>query len=253
MIKSLTKAPFLVLYWLALILFSLLLSLLAYIPQIIKERYYHRLTLMWCKLFVKALNVDLHLLHKNTRPLPQQFILIANHPSALEDFGVPALFDVYPLAKEGVRQWFFLGRLAQSAGAIFVKRGDSLSRRNALESLLEAAMAGKNLVIFPEGGCKGRRIYKHFHSGAFDISLQTGIPILPVFLHYLDEDAFEWDGQTLLRKFWDIFTANNHQVNYYLHDALQPDGFKDKESFAQHAHSLFLQWEKEYTKQAASD
>ncbi len=47
--------------------------------------------------------------------LPEQYILVANHPSALEDFGVPALFDIYPLAKAGVRDWFILGRISDYA------------------------------------------------------------------------------------------------------------------------------------------
>jgi 1-acyl-sn-glycerol-3-phosphate acyltransferase len=243
-----TNAVVLIFVWLVLIAFSLVLSVLAYLPKAFTGRYYHILSRLWCRLYVRALDVDLHLICKNTKPMPQQYILVANHPSALEDFGVPALFDIYPLAKEGVRHWFFLGRVAQSAGTIFVKRNDSLSRKLAMESLFAAVKAGKNLVIFPEGGCKGRRIYKRFHSGAFDISMQTGVPILPVFLHYFDEDAFEWAGQTVLQKLWQIFNAGDNRVNYYVHDAIYPDGFDDKEVFAQHVHSQYLEWEKEYIK-----
>lgn len=232
--------------WLLLIVFSVVMTLLAYLPRALIGRLFHYLSRLWCALFVHALDVNLRRVYKNTKPLPKQYILVANHPSALEDFGVPALFDIYPLAKEGVKHWFFLGRLAKSAGTIFVKRNDSLSRRLALESLLDAAREGKNLVIFPEGGCKGRRIYKRFHTGAFDISLQTGVPILPVFLHYFDEDSFEWDGQTVIQKLWQIFNADDNRVNYYVQDAIYPEGFEDKEAFANHVHAKYLEWEKQY-------
>ena len=233
-------------YWFMLIGLSLLLYLFSYLPRFLSGRYYHYLTRVWCKLFVHALDVDLRLVEKNTQAIPEQYILIANHPSALEDFAVPALFDIYPLAKEGVRDWLILGRISDYAGTIFVRRGDSRSRHEALQSLVDGVESGKNMVIFPEGGCMGRRIYKEFKTGAFDISLQTGIPVLPLFLHYEDEDAFEWKDQSLPKKLWQIFRAKNNRVNYYQYDPISPDQFIDKDSFAEYTHSLYLEWQKEY-------
>ena len=235
--------------WLFLIALSLVLYLLSHLPRVFSGRYYHFLSRFWCKIFVRALDVDLKLVHKNRHPLPEQYILIANHPSALEDFAIPALFDVYPLAKAGVRDWVLLGRISDYAGTVYVHRENASSRHAALQSLLDAVKAGKNIVIFPEGGCKGSRIYEKFHSGAFDISLQTGIPLLPVFLHYIDQKAFEWQGQSLVLKLWQIFKSSNNRVNYYLHDAILPEAFTDKESFAKQLHSKYLEWQKEYLDQ----
>jgi 1-acyl-sn-glycerol-3-phosphate acyltransferase len=150
------------------------------------------------------------------------------------------------LAKAGVRDWIVLGRISDYAGTIYVKRGSANSRHTAKQDLIDAVRAGKNIVIFPEGGCKGSRIYEKFETGAFDISLQTGVSILPVFLHYVDQKTFEWKGESLIKKLWQIFKSNNNLVNYYVHDAISPDSFSDKVSFTQHTHSLFLQWQKEY-------
>lgn len=232
--------------WLALAGLSIVLYLLTFLPRFFSGRYYHFLSRVWCKIFVHALDVDLKLVHKNRNPLPRHYILIANHPSALEDFGVPALFDIYPLAKAGVRDWIILGRISDYAGTIYVKRGSADSRKSAKQALANAVSSGKNIVIFPEGGCKGARIYEKFHTGAFEISMQSGIPILPVFLQYIDQQAFTWAGQTLVQKLWQIFRAGNNEVNYYVHDAIYPDAFADKESYAKYAHSLFLDWQKDY-------
>ena len=246
MLKAIKNIIVLPLIWLLLIILSIILYLLSYMPRSFSGRYYHFLSRLWCKIFVRALDVDLKLVHKNTRPLPQQYILIANHPSALEDFGVPALFDIYPLAKAGVRDWIIIGRISDYAGTIYVKRGSADSRKSAKQALADTVKSGKNIVIFPEGGCKGARIFEKFHTGAFEISQQAGIPILPVFLQYIDQDTFVWAGESLLKKLWQIFKTNNNRVNYYVHDAIQPDGFTDKESYANHVHSLYLQWQKEY-------
>jgi 1-acyl-sn-glycerol-3-phosphate acyltransferase len=249
MLKAITNLFVLPVVWLVLITFSFVLYVLSYMPRVFSGRYYHYLSRVWCRIFIRALDVDLRLIHKNIQPLPAQFILISNHPSALEDFAIPALFDIYPLAKEGVRDWFILGRISDYAGAIFVNRENAQSRHAALQSLIDITKSGKNLVIFPEGGCKGRGIYKKFQNGAFDISLQSGVPILPVFLQYVDQDTFEWTDQTLIQKLWQIFKSKNNLVNYYVYDVIYPDGFKDKESFASYAHSLYLQWQDEYLDQ----
>ncbi len=242
-IKNLIVLP---ITWLLLIILSVILYVLSHLPRTFSGRYYHFLARFWCRLFVKSLDVDLKLIHKNIQPLPEQFILIANHPSALEDFAVPALFDIYPLAKAGVRDWLVLGRISDYAGTIYVARSSASSRQAAKEALSEAVKSGKNIVIFPEGGCKGARIFEKFHTGAFEISLQTGIPILPVFLQYIDQQAFVWQDEPLVKKLWQIFKSDNNQVNYYVFDAIRSDGFNDRESFAEHAHSLYLQWQKEY-------
>lgn len=248
MLKSLINILLLPLIWIWLLLLSIVLYVFSYLPKSFSGRYYHYLTRYWCRIFVRTLDVDLHLTHKNQQALPKQFILIANHPSAMEDFGIPALFDIYPLAKDSVRDWFVLGRISEYAGAIYVQRDNAKSRHQALESLVEAVKSGKNIVLFPEGGCKGKRIYEKFHTGAFDISIQTGVKILPVFLHYSDQDTFEWTNQTLIYKLWQIFLSKNNLVNYYVHDAVSPDGFTDKNDFAKHMHAEYLKWQDDYLK-----
>jgi 1-acyl-sn-glycerol-3-phosphate acyltransferase len=232
--------------WLFLIALSIFLYVLSHMPRSLSGRYYHFLSRYWCRVFVKALDVDLRLVHKNKQPLPEQYILIANHPSALEDFAIPALFDVYPLAKAGVRDWVVLGRISDYAGTVYVERGSASSRHAAKQALADAVQSGKNIVIFPEGGCKGSRIYEKFQTGAFDISIQTGIPVLPVFLQYIDQQTFEWTDESLLKKLWQIFKTNNNRVNYYVFDTISADRFSDRNEYTKYVHALYLEWQKEY-------
>jgi len=108
--------------WIELSLFTLFLYALAWLPRILIKSFYSKLFYTWCRVFTRALGVDLRLHEKNINPLPKQYILVANHPSAFEDIGVPALFDVHPLAKMGVKKWFLLGKISEAAGTLFVKR-----------------------------------------------------------------------------------------------------------------------------------
>jgi len=247
MLSFILRTLWLIWSWLELTAFTLFLYLLAWLPRSILRYFYHHLFRIWCASFVRALGVDLHLHEKNIRPIPEQYILIANHPSAFEDVGIPSLFNAYPLAKAGVRDWFIVGKINEAAGTMFVKRDNKDSRNAAYESLLQTLESGKNVVIFPEGGCKGRRIHSRFEYGAFDLSLTTGIPILPVFLHYEAQETFEWRApHTLMHKMWHFMTSQNDQANYYLYDAIYPAGFEDKQVYTEHVHNLYVQWQSRY-------
>ena len=229
-----------------LLLISLPLYLLSWLPW--RGRHpVSRLFHIWCRAMVRALGVDLRLHQHHREPLPARYILIANHPSAFEDVGIPALFDVVSLAKWDVQNWWFVGRIARAAGTLFVKRDDPDSRRAARESMVAAIHAGMNLALYPEGGCKGRRLHHEFRSGAFDVAMRTGVPILPVFLHYEAQDVFEWrDPQTLPQKLWHIATAVNNRANYHVFDPVDPADFADRNALRDAVYARYREWDMRY-------
>jgi len=201
----------------------------------------------WGDLIVRALGVELKLHQKNLNPVPKKYILIANHPSAFEDIGIPALFEVYSLAKIEVKDWWIVGRISAAAGTLYVNRESRESRKQAAEDLVEEVRQGKNIALYPEGGCKGKRIFESFRYGAFDASLKTGVPILPVFLHYEAQDDFEWRyPHTLVDKIFHFLNTDNHTANYYVFDAIDPSRFQDKEEFTEYTWELYKRWQEKY-------
>jgi 1-acyl-sn-glycerol-3-phosphate acyltransferase len=229
-----------------LTILTALMYLLSFLPTKVLGTWYRKCFRYWCKVFVRALGVDLKLHQKNQFPLPQQYILIGNHPSALEDVGVPALMDVSFLAKKEVQHWFIVGRISRAAGTFYFDRQEKDSRKEAVQILKDALEKGVNIGLYPEGGCKGRRIFLPFRYGAFDLSLTTNVPIVPLFLHYESQEDFEWLGQHLLLKLWQILTSQNRRAHYYVYDAIDPADFKDKESYCEHVQNLYLQWQQRY-------
>ena len=105
---------------------------------------------------------------------------------------------------------------------------------------------GKNIALYPEGGCHGRRLFKHFRYGAFEASLASNVPILPVFIHYEAQEDFEWNEQTLLQKIRDFILTRNNRANYYVYDAINPQQFADKDAYSAHVYSLYRQWQRQY-------
>lgn len=233
--------------WLELALFTLVLWLLSWLPGIRLNPVYLKLFHFWCRVFVDALGVDLRLHHKNIRPIPRQYILIANHPSAFEDVGIPSLFNVRCLAKAEVRDWWLVGRIGVPAGTLYVHRESRKSRRNVVRKMIRALEAGDNIALYPEGGCLDKRLHERFHPGAFELSLRTGVPVLPIFLHYEAQNDFAWpDDVRLISKLWDIMTTRNNRANYYLYDAFHPEEFSDREEYCQHVYECYLGWQQRY-------
>lgn len=232
--------------WADFIQFTILLYLLTWLPW--RGRHpVARLFHAWCRAFARALDVDLRVHQKHRQRLPQRFILIANHPSAFEDIGIPAAFDVVSLAKLQVADWFIVGRISRAAGTLFVDRDDPDSRRQAIDTMAAAVDAGHNIALYPEGGCKGRRLFTEFKSGAFEVAMKTGVPILPVFLHYEAQDDFEWQPPyTLPQKIWHMMKTVNNRANYYVFDPLDPKDYADKYAMKAAAYALYAQWNARY-------
>jgi 1-acyl-sn-glycerol-3-phosphate acyltransferase len=233
--------------WMDFILLTTLVYLLSWFTWRGRNPLVARLFPAWCRAFVRALDIDLRLHQKNRKRLPARFILIANHPSALEDIGIPALFNVVSLAKLQVQDWFIAGRISRAAGTLYVDRDDPDSRDQAIQSMVDTVNSGQNIALYPEGGCKGRRLYKEFKSGAFEVSIRTGVPILPLFLHYEAQDDFEWQPPyTLPDKIWHIMATRNNRANYYVYDPLDPKDYADKYAMKEAAYALYVRWNAQY-------
>lgn len=232
--------------WLDFAAFTLLIYLLSWLPWPGRHpvaRLFHA----WCRAFVRAIDIDLRLHQKNRRRLPERYILIANHPAAFEDIGIPALFDVASLAKVQVQDWFIVGRISRAAGTLYVDRDDADSRQQSIQTMVDAVDAGRNIALYPEGGCKGRRLHSEFKSGAFEVSLRTGIPILPVFLHYEAQDDFEWQPPYRLPdKIRHMMRTVNNRANYYVFDPLDPKDYADKYAMKAAARALYERWNARY-------
>jgi len=197
---------------------------------------------LWCRIWVLALGVRLRLRRHHQAPLPERFILVANHPSAFEDIGIPALFNVDSLAKEEVRDWFLVGKISEAAGTLYVQRESRTSRKQASASLQERLMAGRNVAVYPEGGVKGMRVHP-FRYGVFDLSLRTGVPILPVFIQYSPEARFYWHHEPLPGKIWQIMQAPEAEASFHLYDAIETSGFSSVETYCDAVYHRYLDWQ----------
>lgn len=122
-------------------------------------------------------------------PAPQPGAFLAsNHVSWLDIPVLCAQGDVHFLSKAEVRDWPLIGRLAQAAGTLFIRRGSGESRLKA-EEIAAHLRAGRTICVFPEGtttdGCSVRRFFRPL----FAAPVLAAAPVQPVALRYRDEQG----------------------------------------------------------------
>lgn len=109
-------------------------------------------------------------------------IIVANHNSLLD---TPALYLMLkrfalPLAKIELTRAPVFGHLCRWI-TLPVDRRSSESRQKAMVDMRHYLDQGGSLVIFPEGKTnKSAQVLQPFEPGAFRLSKETGIPLVPV-------------------------------------------------------------------------
>lgn len=128
---------------------------------------------------------------------PSPCIVVANHQSFFDAFCMGAL-PIYDLVFV-VRSWPF--RIPFYGP--YMRRGEYLNSEHlSCDDFLDQAAArlrkGISVIIFPEGTRSPDGTLGRFYSGAFKLSLETGVPVVPLCLQGLGE--FLPKGHAWVRK-----------------------------------------------------
>ncbi len=116
-----------------------------------------------------------------------QYIFISNHSSA---FDIPSMYWGVKnkhgmLAKKQLKYVPFFGWAMWAAGHYFVDRKDHRAALAVMEQVAAQMSENKDnsLIIFAEGTRSEDGHLQRFKKGAFILSLDTGIPIVPVVIN----------------------------------------------------------------------
>ena len=161
---------------------------LAFIPQLLCIPFLRlhfialRINYIWAWAFFKMACLPLSVEWRFTLDKNQQYILCSNHFSYLD----PPALSLFP------KPFRFVGKSQLNKIPLFgimykylhitVNRSNFKSRANGLFQARKALNDGFCLGIFPEGGIRFQQFPKmsRFQNGAFQLSVDTGIPIIPV-------------------------------------------------------------------------
>lgn len=116
-------------------------------------------------------------------------LLVANHVSWLDIFVVNALAPVAFVSKAEVRHWPVIGLLAARNETVFLMRGSRGHARIINAEVGAILDAGRNVALFPEGTTTDGSHVLHFHAALLQPAVESGHPVQPVAISYLDADG----------------------------------------------------------------
>ena len=147
----------------------------------------HRLGRIWAWGVLRISSVKIEVEGEEHIDINSQYIFISNHTSA---FDIPAIYFGVKnkhgmLAKKQLKYVPFFGWAMWAAGHYFVDRKNHRKALAVMDQVANLMSLDKqhSLVIFAEGTRSLDGQLQSFKKGAFILSIDTGIPIVPVVLN----------------------------------------------------------------------
>ena len=170
----------------------------------------------WARSILMVLGVRTRIVNIENIDSEKAYIIVANH---LSNFDILSLTAHLPLqfrwvSKKELFRIPIMGPAMRAAGYVSIDRQNP---EKAWAHLFEARSkleAGFSLMFFPEGTRSPDGEIKRFKSGAFVLSLHTGIPILPITIAGSHE---------IMQKRSFLFRPGN--VDLIIHPPISPSGF----------------------------
>jgi len=144
----------------------------------------HRIARAWARMLLRIARIRVHISGSEHLLLDRPSVMVCNHLSYMD---VPVLFAHLPLqfrilAKSGLFKIPFLGGHLKRAQHLPVDQSNARAALRSLKDASAAVASGLPLFIFPEGGRSFSGDMQPFHTGAFVIAIQAGVPIVPMVL-----------------------------------------------------------------------
>lgn len=144
----------------------------------------HQVQIWWCRLCFYWLFIPVTVSGKENITPGQSYVFVANHSSMFDVFLIygwlPVVFKW--LMKKELRKIPFVGTACKAAGHIFVDRSNAKASAQSLNDIKKQLHNGVSTVIFPEGTRTADGQLGRFHSGAFRIAFDLGLPVIPLSL-----------------------------------------------------------------------
>ena len=200
----------------------------------------HAYARLWFRSLLWVLNVRVRM---DAGALEHRGLIAANHISWLDIPVLGAVLPTYFLSKAEVRDMPLVGWLADSGGTLFIHRG-----RHELEEVRDRMQSrlgdGHFLTLFPEGTTgRGDRL-RPFHPRLFAAAIETGVPVVPIAIHYRSDDPrhpkIPFDRESFFTNIWRVLGIWRTEVDVRVLPALESAGMP-RRALADQARSAIIQ------------
>lgn len=164
---------------------------------------------LWSRLFCILNFVKVSVIGRENITEKKSYIFVANHQGAFDIFAVYGYLNhkFKWMMKKSLRKMPFIGFACSSAGHIFVDNSSSAAVLHTIKAAENMLKNGESLVVFPEGSRTYTGKMGRFKRGAFQLSLEFHLPIVPVTI----DGAFQVLPRTKLLPHWGEIKMIIHQ------------------------------------------
>ena len=221
--SSIALFPVAVFIWAATVLFDRRLVLL------------HRFTCFWASLYTWV-NPQWPMTIDGREKIRDDatYVMVANHLSLLD---ILVLFRIYKHFKWVSKIENFkipcIGWNMRLNRYIPLRRGDRDSVRVMMDLCEKTLHSGSSIMMFPEGTRSKTGVLQPFKTGAFELALRTGLPLLPIVLAGTS-DALPKRGFVL---------RGRHPITITVLDPIPPERFRglDAKALTDEVRQIFVE------------
>jgi 1-acyl-sn-glycerol-3-phosphate acyltransferase len=140
------------------------------------------LAVRWARLIARATPMRVEIEGGEHIEPGQSYVVAANHVSM---YDIPLIYgfsglDLRWVMKAELGRIPFIAQGCRAIGHIFIDRGNPDQARKAINDAVERLPRGTGVLFFPEGTRSRDGRLKKFRKGAFRVSFDRGLPILPM-------------------------------------------------------------------------
>ena len=149
-----------------------------------KSQWVKRCKQWWLRCIIQLLKV--HVEVQGSIPAPQDgrgILYVSNHVSWVDIPLLGGLLQFNFLSKAEVQNWPLIGKLAESVGTLFIKRGAG-EAANVSRQIASYLDEGRSVLFFPEGTTSDGTQVRRFHTRLFRACEWTDVTLCPLVIHY---------------------------------------------------------------------
>ncbi|MCP2039771.1 1-acyl-sn-glycerol-3-phosphate acyltransferase [Neisseria sp. HSC-16F19] len=174
-------------------------------------------------------------------------LIVANHVSWLD---IPVLLGTAPggfIAKQSIRHWPVIGKMAVRAGTVFINRDARSDITPVNQAIAHALNQGHSVVFFPEARTSDGLDVLPFKAALFQAAVDSGTPVQAIALRYHGADGRRcpeaaWVGSTLLRtSIWRVLRQRHIDTHVDFSPLLHPAGHGDRFALKEAAENFIRQ------------
>lgn len=166
-----------------MIVVTILVALFTMIGSIFNDRFWgYWPGMIWGRLFYIVFLIPIHVHGRENIKKGQSYVIAANHQSYWDAFLMYGFIGIKFkwIMKKELSRIPFVGWACYMAGHIFIERSSRVKSMDSIRKAESRLKNGMSVVIFPEGTRTSDGRMGRFKRGAFMISQELNLPILPV-------------------------------------------------------------------------